>query len=332
MSLRSRDLHVIRRPEGPPREADFQLVETRLPDAGAGEVLIQNLVMSADPATRVKLAAEQPLNQHLIAGGIGRVLQSRDPQWREGEIVRHRGGYREFFILPGMNPDLVRLNADPALPVTVYMHALGGTGLVAYGGMLEIARAKAGEQVFVSTAAGAVGSVAAQIGKLKGCYVVGSTGAEDKKRWLLDELKLDAVINYREEKIGEALTRETPKGLDVYFDNVGGDHLDAALARMNVLGRIAVCGMISTYNGGGDAVRNLFNIIYGRVSLRGFVPADLAHIQAQFEEEMTGWLKSGCLHYRETIYDGIAQAPKALAGLFEGTNTGKTLVRISDAI
>jgi len=210
------------------------------------------------------------------------------------------------------------------------MHALGGTGLTAYGGLLETGRLQDGEQVFVSTAAGAVGSVAAQIAKIKGCHVVGSTGSDDKAAWLRDVAHLDAVINYKKEALGPALKAATPKGLDVYFENVGGAHLDAALTRMNQGGRIPVCGMISTYNGAGAGVNNLFLLIYGRITLQGFVASDFAHLNAQFTADMTGWLKSGRIRYQETVLDGFERAPEGLIGLFEGRNAGKMMVRVAE--
>ena len=184
--------------------------------------------------------------------------------------------------------------------------------------------------MFVSTAAGAVGSVAAQIAKIKGCYVVGSTGAADKAAWLKDEVGLDAVINYKETPIRKALEDATPKGIDVYFDNVGGDHLEAALRRINTLGRIPVCGFISGYNSGHSSVSNLSNIIYSRVMLRGFVGTDFLHLHGQFLSDMSGWLKEGKVKYQETILDGIDNAPSALIGLMEGKNSGKMLVKLAE--
>jgi hypothetical protein len=210
------------------------------------------------------------------------------------------------------------------------MHALGGTGVTAYGGLLETGALKDGEQVFVSTAGGAVGSVAAQIAKIKGCYVVGTTGSDDKAAWLRGEAGLDAVINYKTQPLAEALAAATPKGIDVYFENVGGAHLDAALVRMNVHGRIPVCGMISMYNGGGEGVHNLFALIYGRVRMEGFVASDFPHLNAQFQSDMTGWLKDGRIKYQETILDGFERAPEGLIGLFSGLNAGKMLIRVAE--
>lgn len=324
----TRQIHLVRRPNGMPVPQDFALVAADAPDAGEGQVQVAAVMMSVDPYMRPRLDADQPLDAPLLGGGIGRVTQSRNPKFQEGDLVRHGAGFQELFVSDGKGMSILR--RDPELPLSVYMHALGGTGLTAYGGLLETGALKDGEQVFISTAAGAVGSVAAQIAKIKGCYVVGSTGADDKAAWLRDALKLDAVINYKTQPLAQALKDATPNGIDVYFENVGGAHLDAALPRMNVRGRIPVCGMISTYNGGGEGVQNLFNMIYGRVRMEGFVASDFAHLNQAFLADMTGWLKSGQIQYQETILDGFERAPEGLIGLFEGRNSGKMLIHIAD--
>ena len=324
----SREVHLIQRPDGMPKEEEFQIVETKVGDAGDGEVLVQNICMSVDPAMRPRLTAGQALNEAMMGGALGRVVQSKNPDFAVGDLVNNRLGFREYFVSDGKG--LSKLTPAEGLPLTVHMHALGMTGFTAYGGLLYIGAMKEGEQVFVSTAAGAVGSVAAQIAKIKGGYVVGSTGSEDKADWLRNEVKLDAVINYKAEPIRQALEAATPKGLDVYFENVGGEHLEAALRRMNTLGRIAVCGMISGYNGGQAPVRNLSNIIYSRVMLRGFVGTDFMHLQPDFLRDMAGWLREGKIKYQETVMDGITAAPKALIGLMQGVNAGKMLVKLAD--
>jgi NADPH-dependent curcumin reductase CurA len=324
---KSREIHLVARPSGMPTQDQFALVETNVPDAADGEVLVENLYMSVDPAMRPRLTAGQDLNVAMMGGALGRVVQSKNPDFAVGDLVSNRLGFREFFTSDGKG--LTKLNADPDLPITAHMHALGMTGFTAYGGLLHIGALKDGEQVFVSTAAGAVGSVAAQIAKIKGCYVVGSTGSADKAAWLKDEVGLDAVINYKETPIRKALEDATPKGIDVYFDNVGGDHLEAALRRINTLGRIPVCGFISGYNSGHSSVSNLSNIIYSRVMLRGFVGTDFMHLYADFQRDMAGWLKDGKVKYQETILDGIANAPSALIGLLEGKNSGKMLVKLA---
>jgi NADPH-dependent curcumin reductase CurA len=324
----SRQIQLVRRPKGVPVRADFAVVTVETPAAGDGEVQVQNLIMSVDPYMRPRLTADQPLDAPMLGGGLGRIVQSRNPRFNEGDLVRHGAGMQERFVSDGRG--LQVLTPDPALSLSVYMHALGGTGMTAYGGLLETGALKDGEQVFVSTAGGAVGSVAAQIAKIKGCYVVGSTGADDKAAWLKDEVGLDAVINYKTQPLAETLAAVTPKGIDVYFENVGGAHLDAALPRMNVRGRIPVCGMISTYNGGGEGVKNLFALIYGRVRMEGFVSSDFGHLNAAFVADMTGWLKDGRVKYQETILDGFERAPEGLIGLFSGVNTGKMLIQVAE--
>lgn len=326
--MRCRQILLASRPDGLPAEGDFRVVETTVSEPAEGEVQVQGLLMSVDPYMRPRLTADQPLDAPLLGGGIGRVVKSRNGKFREGTLVRHNAGFQEVFTSDGRG--LSPLRPDPELPLSVYLHALGATGMTAYGGLLEIGRPLGGECVFVSTAAGAVGSVAAQIAKIKGCVVIGSTGSEDKRRWLLDEAGLDGAINYRTQPIAEALRPLTPDGLDVYFDNVGGDHLDAALARMNARGRIPICGMISTYNGGGEPVRGLSAAIYGRVRLEGFVSSDFPHLSAAFSADMTAWLKDGLVKFQETILDGIDQAPRGLIGLFLGANRGKMLIRLAD--
>jgi len=326
----SRQIHLVRRPRGVPVPEDFAIVEAALPDVGEGQVQVQNLLMSVDPYMRPRLTADQPLNEPMIGGGLGRVVQSRNPRFSEGDLVRHGAGMQERFVSDGRGMQV--LKPDPALSLSVYLHALGGTGLTAYGGLLETGALKDGEQVFVSTAGGAVGSVVAQIAKIKGCYVVGSTGSDEKVRWLKEEAGLDGAFNYKTGPIRPQLKALTPKGIDVYFDNVGGETLDAALAGMNLLGRVAVCGMISGYNEAGSrtVVRNLANIIYGRITLRGFTAADFMDLRPQFLSDMAGWLREGRIKTHETIYQGIEQAPAAMIDLMKGLNLGKMLVRLAE--
>ena len=325
--ISNRQIHLARRPNGLPVLSDFAVVEVDTPDAMDGQVQVQNMLMSVDPYMRPRLTSDQSLNVAMLGGGIGRVVQSRNPKFREGDLVRHGDGMQERFTSDGKGMQV--LDPDPSLSLSVYLHALGGTGITAYGGLLETGALKDGEQVFVSTAGGAVGSVAAQIAKIKGCYVVGSTGSDDKATWLKEQVGIDAVINYKTQPLAEALKVATPDGIDVYFENVGSAHLDAALPRMNLRGRIPVCGMISTYNGGGEGVRNLFNMIYGRIRMEGFVASDFPHLQATFIDDMTGWLKDGRVKYQETILDGFERAPEGLIGLFSGLNNGKMLIRVT---
>ena len=326
----SREVHLVRRPEGALIPGDFRLVEADVADPAEGEVLVRNLFMSVDPALRPRMSVGQALDEAIMGGALGRVEKSRNAAFKEGDLVTNRHGFREAFVSDGKG--LAPLKVEPDLPLASYMHALGGPGFTAYGGLLHIGQLKDGEQVFVSTAAGAVGSLAAQIAKIKGCYVVGSTGSDDKVRWLTEVAGIDAAFNYKHGPVRPALKALTPKGIDVYFDNVGGEHLDAALAGMNVLGRVAVCGMISGYNEAGNRtnVRNLSNIIYGRMTLRGFTAADFMDLRGQFQSDMAGWLREGRIKHAETIYDGIENAAAAMIDLMAGANLGKMLVKLAD--
>jgi len=327
---KNREVRLVARPNGLPAVTDFEIVESEVGHPREGEVLVENLYMSVDPAMRPRLTNGYELGEPMTGSAIGRVIESRSEHLSVGDIVMSRLGFREHFIA---QPDqLSKVDATDDLPLTVYLHALGGTGFTAYGGLLKIAQLRPTDRVFVSTAAGAVGSVAVQIAKIRGCWVVGSTGSEDKTRWLVEDVGIDAVINYKDTPIRRGLRYAAPDGIDVYFDNVGGSHLDAALASMNTLGRVAVCGMISGYNepGARTTVHNLANIIYGRITLRGFTAADFPELRPDFVREMTQWLKEGRIVYRETVLEGIENAPRALIGLFEGINVGKMLVKLAD--
>jgi NADPH-dependent curcumin reductase CurA len=327
--MRSYAVHLIERPEGLPRPEQFRIVETDVADPAEGEVLIENIYMSVDPAMRPRLAGPTALNQPMMGGAIGRVLKSRNPSYREGDTVESMNGFRAHFVSDGKG--LTGLAAD-GMPLVAYMSVLGLTGLTAYGGLLVIGGLKEGENVFVSAAAGAVGSIAAQIAKIKNCYVIGSAGSDEKCRWLKQELGLDVAINYKSGELRASLKAAAPKGIDVYFENVGGEHLNAALPRMNALGRIAVCGMISAYNNFGavsEPVTTLSNMIYNRVTMRGFVFYEFESKRAQFLSDMKGWIKDGRIRYRTTILQGIESAPAALIGLFTGVNTGKMVVQLA---
>jgi len=329
MALKQREVHLINHPDGLPTVADFRVVETTVAEPAAGEVLIRNLFMSVDPAMRPRLAVgQQPLNKAMGAGAIGVVAASRHAEFKEGDLVQHQAGFREYWLCDGKG--VHRLPAGDVSP-TLYMHVLGGTGLTAYGGLLVTGALRDGENVFVSAAAGAVGSVAVQIAKIKGCYTIGSAGSQAKCDWLTNELGVDVAINYKEGSLRKNLKDAAPNGIDVYFENVGGEHLEAALPRMNPLGRIPVCGMISAYNTPGarsTGITTLSNMIYNRITMKGFVVYEFDHLREQFLSDMKGWIKDGRMKYHETIVDGIENAPRALIGLFSGENMGKMLVRL----
>jgi NADPH-dependent curcumin reductase CurA len=329
MPFESREIHLIERPAAMPQPEHFSLVETTVADPSDGEVVIRNQYMSVDPAMRPPLSnGQQPLGKVMSGGAVGVVVASRHPDVSEGDLVQHRLGFREYALADGTS---VTKLEPKGLPTTVYMHALGGTGFTAWGGLLVTGRLADGENVFVSAAAGAVGSVAVQIARIKGCYVIGSAGSEEKCAWLRDDLGVDVAINYREGVLRKSLKAAAPKGIDVYFENVGGDHLESALPRMNVFGRIPVCGMISAYNTAGarsTGITTLSTMIYSRVTMQGFVVTDFEARREEFVSDMRGWLESGQMRYRETISEGIEHAPAALIGLLTGENIGKMLVKL----
>lgn len=326
----SREVHLVSRPDGLPTPDNFALVERTLAPTDA-DILIRNLYMSVDPAMRPPMTNGQTkLNEPMGGGAIGRVLQSNHDDYPVGAYVMHRAGFREYHVSDGTGLRVITTDGEP---LTTHLHVLGGTGLTAYGGLLVTGELKDGENVFVSAAAGAVGSVVCQIARIKNCRVAGSCGSDEKVKYLLEELGVDYAFNYKAGSIAKALHEGMPDGIDVYFENVGGAHLDAACGQMRPLGRIPVCGMISAYNNKGarsEGVTTLSNMIYNRVTMKGFVVYEFEHLRAQFLTDMRGWIKDGRMTYRETIMDGIEQAPAALIGLLQGQNTGKMLVRLAD--
>ena len=330
-----REIRLAARPVGLPQPQVFALTETAMPAPRDGEVLVRNLYMSVDPYMRGRMNDVKSytppfaLGEPLEGGAVGRVEQSRHPQFTVGDCVSSNLGWREVFVSDGSN--LGRLDAEAA-PLTAYLGALGGTGLTAYVGLLDIGKPKPGETVFVSAAAGAVGSLVGQIAKLHGCRVVGSAGSPAKVAFLLNELGFDAAIDYHRENLAEALAGHCPDGIDVYFDNVGGDHLQAALALMNPFGRIPACGMISQYNNTTPAPgpNNLTQIVRARLTVQGFIISDHLDRRPAFLKDMSAWLRAGTVKGHETIVSGIEQAPAALVGLLQGENIGKMLVKLSD--
>lgn len=330
----SREIRLKQRPVGLPSGGDFELVTVTIPAPGPGEVLVHNLYMSVDPYMRGRMI-EQPsyvepfqLGQPLEGGCVGQVVQSQNGTFQVGDYVLGRKGWREYYVSNGA--DLTKI--DPSLaPVQAYLGVLGMPGMTAYVGLLDIGRPQAGNTVFVSAAAGAVGSVVCQIAKLKGCRVVGSAGSAAKVHWLREVAGVDAAFNYKEvDSLTAEVGRHCPQGIDVYFDNVGGAHLEAALEHMNMRGRIVLCGMISQYNDTtpSSGPRNLRLAVRKRLSLTGFIVSDHADRRPQFYADMGAWIAAGKIRWQETIVDGIENAPKAFLGLFMGENIGKMLVRL----
>jgi len=323
----SRAFVLAARPRGEPQTSDFELRELPDPALGDGDVLIRNVLVSVDPYMRGRMTGVNTYVQAFAVGDViagqtvGRVVESRHEDYKPGDWVRTFLGWRDGGVVAGAQ--LGRLDPDAAPPATA-LGVLGMTGLTAWVGLLEIARVEEGETVYVSGAAGAVGSVAVQIAKLKGCRVIGSAGSPEKVEWLRS-LGVES-FNYRETKASEALAG----GIDVYFDNVGGAQLEAALAALRDFGRVAACGAIANYNAEGPVPgpRNLGFIVTKRLRVQGFIVTDHQARLGEFIAEVGPWVRDGKLQHRETIVDGLEQAPSAFAGLFHGDNVGKMLVRV----
>ncbi len=327
---RSREIRLAARPEGAPKDSDFELVEVDVGDPADGEFLIRNELMSVDPYMRPRMndvRSYQPpfqVGEPLSGGAVGRVAASRHDGFDEGDWVFSMLGWRELARSDGAG--VRKLDPDAAPPSTA-LGVLGLTGLTAYVGLLDIGRPKEGDTVFVSGAAGAVGSAAGQIAKLKGCRVIGSAGSDEKVAWLR-ELGFDVVFNYRETPPREALRGEE---IDVYFDNVGGEHLEAAIGAAKPFARFVECGMISRYNDERPepGPRNIALIVPRRLLVQGFIVSDHQDRARDFLRDMTAWVREGRVRYRETYVDGLENAPRALIGLFGGDNIGKMLVRLN---
>jgi NADPH-dependent curcumin reductase CurA len=326
----SREIHLASRPDGMPVSENFTMVETKVAMEQGG-VLVKNLYMSVDPAMRPPLSNGQTkLDEPIPAGAIGKVIETDNENFAIGDYVQHRFGFREYYASDGKDLQTITRDGEP---LTTHLHVLGTTGFTAWGGLLITGELKDGENVFVSAAAGAVGSVVGQIAKIKNCRVAGSCGSDDKVDFLLNDLGFDYAFNYKKVSIAKELHIGLPDGIDVYFENVGGAHLDAACGQMRAKGRIPVCGMISAYNNKGarsEGVTTLANMIYNRVTMKGFVVYEFEEIREQFLKDMRQWIAEGKMKYRETIMHGIEEAPNALMGLLVGDNTGKMLVKLAE--
>ena len=331
----SREIRLKNRPEGLPAKSDFELSEVTIPAINEGEILVQNIYMSVDPYMRGRMYDRKSyvppfqIGKPLEGGCVGRVIESKNGAFKVGDYVLSMLGWREYFVSTG--EELTKI--DPGLaPVQAYLGVVGMTGMTAYVGLLHIGRLKKGETVFVSAAAGAVGSVVCQIAKLKGCYVVGSAGSNQKVSWLLEEAGIDAAFNYKatDDVIAE-VGRHFPKGIDVYFENVGGVHLEAALEHMRPYGRIVMCGMISMYNDVKPlpGPSRLPYVISRKLTMKGFIVMDHFGKLKPFIGDMGRWIAEGKIRWKETIVDGIENGPEAFIGLFKGENLGKMIVRIS---
>jgi hypothetical protein len=333
MNQLSHQIQLLRRPVGMPGLADFTLVEVALPELQEGEVRVTNQWLSVDPYMRGRMSDAKSyvppfaLNGPLDGGAIGTVQASRHPDFAVGDRVSSMLGWRDSFVARA--DQLTRL-PDTRLPPQRFLGALGMPGMTAWVGLNRIAKLQAGETVLVSAASGAVGSMVVQLAKRAGARVIGSTGSADKVAYL-KTLGADEVINYREiQDIDAELARLAPEGIHVYFENVGGAMLDAALNNMAVHGRIVMCGLIEQYNSKGEASgpRNLSQVIRKRLTMQGLIVFEHWQHYGEFLAEVTPAFDAGALQAEETVYQGLASMPQAFIGLFEGRNTGKMLVKL----
>ena len=332
--MKSREIRLKSRPVGTPVAANFEVASVDLPEPGAGEVLVRNAWMSVDPYMRGRMY-DRPsyvppfaIGQALQGGAVGEIVKSNDPNLKPGDLVNSMFGWREAFVTVGAALEkLPRENVPPQ----AYLGVLGMPGLTAYGGLHRIGEPKTGETVFVSGAAGAVGATVCQIAKIRGCNVVASAGTDAKLAWL-KSVGVDQGINYKTcGNLIKALQTAAPNGVDIYFDNVGGDHLEAALEVARPFARFIECGMISQYNDTEPkpGPRNMTYIVGKRIRMQGFIVIDFADMRPQFIADMTQWVKDGRVKWEETVENGIERAPDAFLHLFTGANTGKMLVKLA---
>ena len=323
--------HLKSRPDGMPTADNFELKEFDLPPLGDGMIRVRNRWLSVDPYMRGRMNDVKSyvppfqLGEPLEGGAVGEVVESKADGFAPGDLVVHFGGWRDEAVVPAQAArKLPDLGAEPQQ----FLGVLGTTGATAYFGLLDVASAKAGDVVFVSAAAGAVGSVVVQIAKVKGMTAIGSAGGAEKCDYVRS-LGADAVIDYHAGQLVKQLSAYAPEGIDVYFDNVGGDHLDAALAVARNHARFAICGMIEGYNKREPtSLRYLMRVIAARIRLQGFLVFDYQSRMDEFYRDMGGWLKSGAVKSRETVVEGLEHTPDAFLGLFKGENVGKMLVRL----
>ncbi|MBE0603433.1 MAG: NADP-dependent oxidoreductase [Deltaproteobacteria bacterium] len=332
-NIDSREIRLVSRPAGRPAADNFTLAHVRLEPPQNGKVLVRNLYLSVDPYMRGRMNDAKSyvppfeLGKPLEGGAIGEVVESRADGIKPGDVVVSNFGWREYFVASAAE---VRPVPREIRPLSVYLGALGMTGMTAWAG-IRLAGVQAGETVYISGAAGAVGNVAGQLVKIYGCRAIGSAGSAEKVAFLREECGFDAAFNYNEGPILKQLNLAAPDGIDVYFDNVGGEALEAALSALRLHGRIIACGAISGYNERTPrpGPPNLFNFITKRLTMKGMIVLDWLDRQAEFENEVGGYIHAGKLKNRETVVEGIDQAVGAFVGLFEGKNVGKMVVKLA---
>jgi len=336
MARINRQWVLRQRPKGLIQPRDLELVDGEVPTPQDGEVLVRTVYLSLDPTNRTWMNDAEGYLPAVPLGGVmrgltlGVVEESRSERYKEGDIVSTAaGGWSNYAAIPGSA--VSRIHRAPGMPLTANMSVLGMTGMTAYFGVTDVLKAKAGETLVISAAAGAVGSIAGQIAKARGCRVIGIAGGAEKCHWLTGELGFDAAIDYKSEDVGEALDRLAPDGIDLNFENVGGDIMIAVFNRLKTHGRMAVCGLISAYNATKmPPSPNFSRIITHRLNVQGFLVLDYAHRAKEMIEEMGPWLASGQVKWKVHVDDGLDGALDSLNRLFTGDHDGKLLVRVSE--
>ena len=335
MATMNRQLRLAKRPDGLVDDETFLLVEEPVPELADGEALVRLVYLSIDPTNRVWIREEPSylppvgIGEVMRSGAVGTVVESRSDEFPVGATVTGLLGWQEHVVVGG---DVFARVVPAGVPLRAVMNVLGSSGMTAYFGLVDVANVQAGEVVVVSGAAGSVGSLAGQMAKIMGCTVVGIAGTDDKCAWLTDELGFDASINYKTEDVGAMLRELCPNGIDVYFDNVGGAILDAALGLLALKGRVAVCGAISTYNATDlpDPIHSYMNLVVQRARMEGFLVLDYIDRFDEAAMKVLEWIGEGRLVAREHIVEGLERAPEALNMLFTGANTGKLLVQVAE--
>ncbi|MGH3378497.1 MAG: NADP-dependent oxidoreductase [Actinoallomurus sp.] len=333
--MKTREVHLVARPEGLPKPEDFAIIDAELPALGEGDVLVRNRFMSVDPYMRGRMNDVKSyvppfgLNEAMTGGAVGEVVESRDSGLVAGDVVLHDYGWREYASGPAKR--FRKLTPPEGVALSAYLGVLGMPGMTAYVGLLDIAGMKEGDVVFVSGAAGAVGSAVGQIARQRGASrVIGSAGSAEKVAYLTETLGFDAAFDYKKGPVHELLGKAAPDGIDVYFDNVGGDHLEAAIGAFRKNGRAALCGAISAYNATEPppGPRNLMYAVGKRLTLRGFIVSDHNDRYADFQAEMGAWVRDGKITFEETVFDGVDNAVDAFLAMLGGKNLGKMIVRL----
>jgi NADPH-dependent curcumin reductase CurA len=333
MTEKNQQILLARRPAGAVEEGNFRLVETEVPQPGEGQFVVRNLYLSLDPYMRGRMseaksyAKPAEVGQVMVGGAVGEVAASRHPKFKPGEKVEGPFGWQLYALSDGKG---VRKIEERGIPLSVYLGVLGMPGVTAHIGLLDIGQPKAGETVVVSAASGAVGGVVGQIAKIQGCRAVGIAGGAEKCQCAVEELGYDACIDYKAGRLDEELRRAAPGGVDVYFDNVGGEITDAVLLRMNPFSRIPLCGLISEYERPEPrGLRNVRSLLVNRIKLQGFLASDHLQRWPAALADLARWVSEGRIKYRETVAEGLRNAPAAFIGMLSGKNLGKQVVKLS---